>query len=531
MKLRTIVKIAITSSVVLLCAGFALYSFFRLSAAADKKDFDLYELVPSSASAVFVTDDMLDFITEVDELTCSKNHQYLQVSKLFSTLKQYLYTLLDDAPHGLSRQMNQMLISFHQPDNVRNQILYCRLGDGDRELIDKFVRKYVSSLYPPKIFNYKGEEITIYPMADGDFLACYLTPDYMALSYQKKLIEDVIDARKSKKSLADDAAFKEVRMPKKSTATATVYTRLDGMMGWTEYDMKLKDDYIYFTGTSHVSDSCFAFINLLRQQESVRGFPGEALPSTAFYFSKQGVSDWPSLLSYGSMQEFATAGRTQEVMERDKELARYLIENTGHDLVACLFQRGDTLQEGAAAVLSLSVADVTEAERMLRTFVYTAPADERMKRNKRVTYFYTQYRAYPVYRLPQTTLFSQLTSFAETTFQVFATFYGGRLLLSPDEEGLSHYIHQLEKGEVLDKAIAYKTGMDSLSDSCQFMLMADLEHVFRQTENQVRFVPDFFFHNSGFFRNFTLFAQFTCADGVVYPNIVLKYTPKLYDEH
>ena len=37
MKLRTIVKIAITSSVVLLCSGFALYSFFRLSAAEDQR--------------------------------------------------------------------------------------------------------------------------------------------------------------------------------------------------------------------------------------------------------------------------------------------------------------------------------------------------------------------------------------------------------------------------------------------------------------------------------------------------------------
>ena len=50
MKLRTIVKIAITSSVVLLCSGFALYSFFRLSAAEDQKDFDLYTLVPDRKS-------------------------------------------------------------------------------------------------------------------------------------------------------------------------------------------------------------------------------------------------------------------------------------------------------------------------------------------------------------------------------------------------------------------------------------------------------------------------------------------------
>ena len=165
MKLRTIVKIAITSSVVLLCAGFALYSFFRLSAAEGKKDFNLYELVPPSASAVFVTDDILEFVAEVDDLACSKNQQYLHVSKLFSYLKQYLYTLQEEAPHGLSRQMNQMLISFHEPDNIHNQVLYCRLGEGDRQLIDRFVQKYVSSLYPPKTFKYKGEDITIYPMA------------------------------------------------------------------------------------------------------------------------------------------------------------------------------------------------------------------------------------------------------------------------------------------------------------------------------------------------------------------------------
>lgn len=72
MKLRTIVKIAITSSVVLLCSGFALYSFFRLSAAEGQKDFNLYELVPSTTLAVFVTDDVLEFVAEVDELTCSK---------------------------------------------------------------------------------------------------------------------------------------------------------------------------------------------------------------------------------------------------------------------------------------------------------------------------------------------------------------------------------------------------------------------------------------------------------------------------
>lgn len=519
MKLRTIVKIAITSSVVLLCAGFALYSFFRLSAAEGKKDFNLYELVPPSASAVFVTDDILEFVAEVDDLACSKNQQYLHVSKLFSYLKQYLYTLQEEAPHGLSRQMNQMLISFHEPDNIHNQVLYCRLGEGDRQLIDRFVQKYVSSLYPPKTFKYKGEDITIYPMADGDFLACYLTSDFMALSYQKKLIETVIDAHKTGKSLADDPTFAEAAAPKKSPAVATVYAHLEGMMGWTEFDMKLRDDFIYFTGVCHETDTCFTFMNVLRQQESVEGFPGEALPSTAFYFTKQGVTDWASLLSYGDMQE--TGVRTSDVRNRNRELSHYLMENAGQELVACLFQREDTLQE-AAAVLSLSVSDVTEAERMLRSLINTVSAEERGKAPL-ITFCYTANKAYPVYRLPQTTLFTQLTGFAEPTSHTYATFYEGRLLLAPDENSLSRYIRQLDKGEVLNGAIAYRTGMDNLSDSYYFMLMADFDHLFHQAAKQIHFVPDFFLRNSEFFRNFILFAQFTCADGVVYPNIVLRY--------
>ena len=102
--------------------------------------------------------------------------------------------------------------------------------------------------------------------------------------------------------MADDSTFTGIRAPKKSAAAATIYTRMQGMMGWTEFDMKMKDDFIYFSGITHDADTCFAFINQLRQQQSVKGFPGEVLPSTAFYFSRQGITDWVFLLSYGNAQ-------------------------------------------------------------------------------------------------------------------------------------------------------------------------------------------------------------------------------------
>lgn len=522
MKLRTIVRIAVTSSVVLLCAGFALYSFFRLSATEDQQNFNLYTIVPPSASAIFVTDDAAEFVAEVDGLTCSKNQQYLHVSKLFSYLKQYLYTLVDDTPHGLSRQMNQVLISFHEPDNDRNQVLYCSLGTGDLDLIERFVRKQVSSGCSSKNFNYKGEEITIYPLADGDFLACYLTPDFLALSYQKRLIEEVIDARKSGKSLAVDSKFAEVRTPGKSAATASIYARLEGMIGWTEFDMKLKDDFIYFSGVSCDVDTCATFINVLRQQGTVKGFPGDILPSTTLYFSRQGVADWASLLSFHEMQEYTKMPGVKEAKESDEKLSRYLVENAGRDLVSCIFQREDSLL-GAAAVVNLSVADAHEAERSLHSLVEASPVEVGVRKNTPITFYYTPKKAYSIYQLPRTTLFAQLTSLARSTMHIYATFYEGRLLLSPDADGLSRYIHQLEAGDVLNGALAYQAATDGLSDSYQFLLMADFDSVFRQSDSQVCLIPDFFFRNSEFFRHFVLFAQLTCVEGAVSPNLVLQY--------
>ena len=97
------------------------------------------------------------------------------------------------------------------------------------------------------------------------------------------------------------------------------------------------------------------------------------------------------------------------------------------------------------------------------------------------------------------------------------------MLLAPDEDRLSRYIRQLDNDEVLDGALAYRAGTDGLSDSYHFMMMADFGHVLEQSGHQVHYVPEFFLRNSEFFRNFILFAQFTCADGMVYPNIVLKY--------
>lgn len=521
MKLRTVMKIAVSSSVILMCAGLALYFFFRLSAAKEQKEINLFELVPSTASAVFATDDMVQFVAEIEDLSCSKDQHYLRVSKLFSCLKQAFSRFSEDSPHGLSRQMKRLLISFHEPDHALNQVFYFPLGSGDRQLIDRFREKYVSSSYVPKEFVYQGEKIMIYPMEDGHFLASYLTADYMVLSFQKKLIEEVIDAYKKEQSLADEKSFMEVCTSPRHRSLATIYARANGLMGWSEFDMDMKDDFIYFTGFCHDTDSC-SFVNQLLRQESVDELPSHLLPATTFYFSQQRLDDWNAFLLCGGMGHYASVDCGAEVWQSDRELSRYLVEHTKGDLLLGLFHSSDTAACHPEAVLALSVRQMREAEKSIWPLVNSGAAGHR-GRQSRVSFCHTSRRTYPVYRLPQTTLFPQLTGLDIPSSCLYAVFYKQYLLLSSKEESLFDYIRQVEKGEVFDGTIAHQTGLAALSETYRFMVMADLGHLLDGSESGVRYLPDFFQNNADFFRRFILFAQFTCVEGTVCPHIVLRY--------
>lgn len=54
-------------------------------------------------------------------------------------------------------------------------------------------------------------------------------------------------------------------------------------------------------------------------------------------------------------------------------------------------------------------------------------------------------------------------------------------------------------------------------------MMVDMETMLHQPESYVRLIPNFFFRQAKFFRHFVLAIQFTCSEGVVYPNVVLLY--------
>ena len=106
---------------------------------------------------------------------------------------------------------------------------------------------------------------------------------------------------------------------------------------------------------------------------------------------------------------------------------------------------------------------------------------------------------------------------------MYAGFYGGALLLAPDVFSIPAYVAQMEAGSVLEGHSLYEECIGSLSPFYNFMMMADMETVLRQPEKYVQLVPNFFFRQASFFRHFMLAVQFSCAEGVVYPNVVLLY--------
>lgn len=541
MKFRLLIRIIVIVSVVLVCTGFGVYSFLWLDTVERQKDFDLHTLVPQDAIAVLQTDRMAELVQDVNGLQCSEEGHFLYVSDLFTYLKKYLQTFVDDTPHGLSAQMNRMLISFHEPDNKLNQVLYCSLGAGDSKLVEAFIQKYTSSHFPAKQTDYRGRSISIYPMSGGRFLAAYFTSDYLVVSFQKRLIEQVIDAVADKSSLMELPSFRSMHLGKRANVSVTLYVRMKSidmggdadtvrtaaqLGGWGEFDLKLKDDAVYCSGLSHGADSTLTFVNALRKQRPIELFPGQLLPGTTFFYDFWSVSDGQEVWNFVQSQQYAGSGYSDYIKARDEEWIGFLNEYGGGRILSCLFHPKDTVDTRPCAVMRVPIVDVLHAERKLQSLLYATPREKDappFQWSSPQYKLYPQARPYRQYVLPRNTLLARLAGIAGSALHTYACFYKGSLLLAPDARSLSAYICAMEENDLLEGIPLYEASVEGLAPVYNFLMMADMEEIMSQEETSVRLVPNFFFRHSDFFRHFILSIQFTCTDGVVYPNVVLLY--------
>ena len=538
MKLRTILKIATVTSVVLLCLGVAISFYFRMSVTERAEDFDLYTLVPPDTQAVIDTDNVVNLMQHINELNCSKDQHFLYFSRFFSYLKEHINGFLEQTPHGLSKQMSKMLISFHGPDNDRNQVFYCRLGAGDYEFVNQFIHEKLASTFPSRSFDYRGEKIRIYPMPDDDFLACFATTEFLVVSYQKKLVEQVIDAYLTGKSILSDQVFAKMQSEHRAVAQATVYARLKSVdMGkssdalrsqidvadWTEFTVNLNTDAIYLSGVNYDTDSCATFIGALQSQAAIEEFAGDLLPASTFFFTKTSISDLNRMVGFTSNYAYTKATYSDAIMEGDQAVFDFLKMYAGSTLTTCMFTQHDTLAVAPHAISVIPIQNAAGAARALSLLYRSVASYERIDSVPETVHFEAPV-SHTCYALPRNALFARLTGGADASLFTYACLYKKQLYISPYPESIRAYIEFLESGEArMADVPVYENVVATLSHSYNFMMMTNMGQLLEQSVDYGRFVPNFFFRHSEFFRHFTLTAQFACVDGLVYPNLILYY--------
>lgn len=255
MQIRSVIKLGVVLSVVLFCIGIAFYGFARLSMADKENRVDIFEFVPKDCAGILETDNIDNFMHVFSQAAYSSQLDTLHRAGLMNDILSDLSRYSSAAAHGLSYQMNHVVISFHRPHTAMDVVAYFRIGkEGKHQLIEAVKGKHGADFVPKKE-TYRGKKIEIYPLSSTRYLSVYTTDGLVVVSYQKKLIEQVIDAVKDNNSLREDSVFTSIHhtLP---ASFITIYGRTpsvpflgkESCHSWSEYDIHLNSEVFYLSG-------------------------------------------------------------------------------------------------------------------------------------------------------------------------------------------------------------------------------------------------------------------------------------------
>lgn len=255
MQIRSVIKLGVVLSVVLFCIGIAFYGFARLSMADKENRVDIFEFVPKDCAGILETDNIDNFMHVFSQAAYSSQLDTLHRAGLMNDILSDLSRYSSAAAHGLSYQMNHVVISFHRPHTAMDVVAYFRIGkEGKHQLVEAVKGKHGADFIPKKE-TYRGKKIEIYPLSSTRYLSVYTTDGLVVVSYQKKLIEQVIDAVKDNNSLREDSVFTSIHHTQPASFI-TIYGRTpsvpflgkESCHSWSEYDIHLNSEVFYLSG-------------------------------------------------------------------------------------------------------------------------------------------------------------------------------------------------------------------------------------------------------------------------------------------
>ena len=262
MRLHTIAKLGGVLSIILFLIGVGMYGFAKLSEAGDGKNVDLLTLVPSDCVRVLETDNLEYFSNEFPRTSYAERFKSFNDTGVVNSILNQILQYSSAGSHRLGNQMNRLMVSFHSPAGMEDVVVYFKMTKESKRLLARIFseREQVTS---PKKESYRGEDIVILPYRKNHFISAYSGKGFLAVSYQKRLIERVIDAEKDQTSLRFDESFSKIHISK-SANFMTIYGRTpavpflcdDTKHCWNEYDVHLNSDVFYLSGRMYAEHSC-----------------------------------------------------------------------------------------------------------------------------------------------------------------------------------------------------------------------------------------------------------------------------------
>lgn len=535
MNKKMIIRTVLSVFIILVSIATGIYFYSLLNEKKKEVEVNLYSLVPEDCIAILKTDNMSKLFNNINKVNYNKSYDSLHLSDLLSGLKNNLESLSKSKAHGLSSQMSEMLISFHSPGTSKDQVLYCKLGSGDEAFVESYIKNPASD-FAPKSFEYRGEDIYIYPINATDFLACYYRSEFLAVSYQEKLIEKVIDTFLDGQSILSDSVFASVVSRKKTHMEASLYLKgrqvelgektSDSQLScasiahWGEFDIKFNPDAIYLSGISFDTDTCHSFHNALKTQIPVKTFPGSQLPESAYFLCQLSMSDIAPMFDQIIGKEHPPKAHSAATEKADSCIYDYLKENMDNTLCFFMFNNPDNTNN-PHCIIHIALKEKDKAEKELRQLLSDLPEE---KSNTSISGFHSKGKAYRIFSLPNLSLINRFAGTnAQNNSVPSGCFYDNRLLIAPNDSSIYAYIQDIDNGRVKEGSPIYEEYMAGLTPESNCLLLADMDKFISSPQNNGHLMPNLFFKYKDFFKNFILTIQFTYANGYIYPNISLTY--------
>ena len=258
MKFRTAVKLGVFSSVILFCIGIVLYGFLRLDSAGEERNVNLFKYVPKDCIGMFESDNVDYFMDDFSHMAYWSKLDTLRSAYYIKSLFNGVLNLAPTDSHGIGSYTRHVVVSFHDKEDPFQTVAYFKVSDSVKKHLAKVLSEKYDIQFNPKQESYRGQDITVYPVDAHHYMSIWNTDGVIVVSFQKRLIEKVIDVYKDGESLSEDEVFTSIPRPKTANYLkfygrgAAIPTLAENQEGyWSDYNLHMNSEVFYLGGATY----------------------------------------------------------------------------------------------------------------------------------------------------------------------------------------------------------------------------------------------------------------------------------------